>query len=132
MSVLNLMKGCELMRLYILADGEPQLVTDVTAWQEWMTGQNRRARYTHVGDVIVSTVFRGFDDQADETTVPLVYETSLLYEDRDDEIQMRYATRQEAVDGHNSVVTTLMKQVEDGVKEDAVRVYRKHDREVRG
>lgn len=95
--------------LYILDDaGEPVGVDDgaegVLAWAQWYEVANRVVAHTDIDDrTHVSTVFLGI--AVVPTPVPLLWETAIFRTDRDydDErvtIGDRYASRSDAVTGH--------------------------------
>lgn len=97
------------MNLYILDDAgnHVQLRDDeVLKWGEWFNKANRRIAITEIEDrnLTVSTVFLGMDYNFGAGP-PLLYETMVFGGDVD--YMERYATRQEALDGHEMVVTRL-------------------------
>lgn len=88
---------------YILgADGRtPIPIEDALAWGRWLEQADRHlpGSPTTRGGVTVSTVFLGLDHGFGGRTV--LWETMIFGGEHDGE-QWRYATRDEAVDGHGA------------------------------
>lgn len=81
-------------------DGIPIEEPDHAAWGRWMMVHlaERKVAEDVVGDVKVSTIFVGMEGGLYETTV---------FGGPDHGYQRRYATRQEAVAGHEAVVLQI-------------------------
>jgi hypothetical protein len=85
---------------YILdADGNPLPVADVLEWGAWFETADRHVAYTEVAaGVAVSTVFLALDHAFGDGP-PILWETMIFGGPRDG-AQWRYASREEAVEGH--------------------------------
>ncbi len=87
---------------YILVDGLAVLEPDLMRWALWMKVGDRLVAHTHLGDVLVSTVFLGLDHQW-ASGPPLLYET-MIFGGPHHRYQERYATREQAEKGHAEAV----------------------------
>ena len=85
--------------IYYDEDGNP-----VGADKYYELWSNRWQIYTEYGGIDVSTVFLGIDHSFMEGGPPLLFETMIFGGERDGE-QMRYATKSEAIAGHNQAVS---------------------------
>ena len=85
---------------YIL-DGQTPVPCDLLTWAKWFETAERHVAETTVGDVKVSTVFLGLDHR--ESGPPILFETMVFGGPLDQE-QDRYATWQEAEQGHQAMV----------------------------
>lgn len=95
------------MGRYILKDGEPVEELDDLAWAKWMKGADPSIAMTIVGEATVSTVFLGIDPNVHQGP-PLVFET-MVFGGPDDQSCERYATKADAVEGHDAIVNRLYK-----------------------
>lgn len=91
---------------YKLDGHTPVPVYDIMEWGEWFNTAER-----HVGDTLVrvpfkkvrvSTVFLALDHRFDEGT-PILFET-MIFGGRHDQYCERYATWEEAEEGHKRIV----------------------------
>jgi hypothetical protein len=82
---------------YILNGHEPVEVHDIMVWAEAMNG-DRRVEQTHIGDILISTVFLGID-HSHGSGPPILFET-MIFGGKHEGYQERYATWDEAVEGH--------------------------------
>ena len=96
--------------MYILCDGLPVQCHDVIEWGAWMEtnrGTQRIVARTTAGDVTVSTVFLGLDHGFSFVRggdgPPIVWET-MIFGGLLDQYQDRYATREQAIEGHARAV----------------------------
>lgn len=111
---------------YVLDEhGNPKPEPDLMAWGLWMEHHNEERIVAHDRDegrnsseetrISVSTVFIGVDHSWNPNGPPLLYETMVFNGELND-TQMRYATREEALAGHqiicNAVMQTLPKRDE--------------------
>jgi hypothetical protein len=71
--------------------------------------KNRRVAKTTIGNVEVSTVFLGLDHGFSQHDVPIVFETMVFNGPFDGDME-RYATWQQAVDGHVAMVNKVMQE----------------------
>lgn len=91
--------------LYYVLDEErqPLAIDDVVAWGDWFaTSKDRQIaddKDEDGGDVRVSTVFLGLDHNFGASGPPILYET-MVFGGPYDGSQERYATRDDAIAGH--------------------------------
>ena len=103
---------------YILKDGKVERCDDLLEWAKAFEKGERRVERTVVGDKLVSTMFLGVDHSFG-VGEPELFETMVFNNDRanyasHDEYTRRYATIEQARDGHREVITQLeSKQHED-------------------
>lgn len=89
---------------YILVDGKPVPEPDLLKWAR--SFERRWQLKSEVGEVQVSTVFLGLDHSFSGGT-PILFETMIFGGDVD-EYQVRYATMEEAVEGHKVAVDMVL------------------------
>ena len=100
------------MTTYILdSEGNPVPEPDTLKWGRWMELAERHLGDDTIGNSRISTVFLGIDHQLANGQPPLLYETMIFANGRDDYCE-RYSTRSEALAGHAKAV--------EMVKNDAV------------
>ena len=103
------------MEHYILnANGDPEPCGSLLEWARWFetSADVRRVALDNIGGVKVSTVFLGLDHSFDGAG-PVLFETLVFGGPLDGE-QERYATRDEAVTGHVSMVERVKGSVPSG------------------
>lgn len=98
---------------YILDDdGNPMPMPDLITWAEWYEQHKERTNWIvakeTIGAVEISTVFLGLDHNYG-TGPPLLFETMCFTGKRHEEFDGegffdRYATREEAAEGHRRIV----------------------------
>jgi hypothetical protein len=90
---------------YILdADGNPRLEPDMEAWVAWMQLDERPLAETQVSpEVCVRTRFMGTDQRRTEVGAPLLW-TTMIVGGKHNDFQERYASRDEALEGHKRAV----------------------------
>ena len=114
---------------YILDEQDnPRPEPDLMKWAQWYGKTNRQVAETYFGDIRVSTVFLSLphvSNTSTDDTVPMLYETMVFADETilaqllelsevDDrsiiskfiggtDIQKRYATKSEALDGHKQM-----------------------------
>jgi hypothetical protein len=91
---------------YILdSKGSPVQCFDIKEWAEWFGDfENRVIMKTQATDeAVVSTMFLGVDRNYTGTGAPILFETMIFGGIKDGE-QRRYATREEALNGHWQMV----------------------------
>ena len=100
---------------YILdAAGKPQLVDDVALWAIWFeVSSNRVVAQTNVGEQQVSTVFLGLDHNFDGDGPPVLWESMIFKALDGDDRQQRYSSRDDAVVGHEELVETAKRLLDD-------------------
>jgi hypothetical protein len=67
----------------------------------------QRVAEDYVGPYRVSTVFLGIDHGFDPEGPPILFETMVFCKGFDEEIQKRYATWDEAIAGHQTIIREL-------------------------
>jgi len=94
---------------YILnAAGNPVPEPDLLKWASWYENADRRIGSAEIGEAHVSTVFLGVDHGFDPSLPPLLFETMVFWKGHDlDQEQDRYATREEALAGHEAMVARV-------------------------
>lgn len=88
---------------YIEINGQPIPEPNILVWARWFETANRIVAQTQVGEATVSTVFLGFDYNFWTQGQPLLYETLIFGGDMDGR-EKRYATRAQALAGHEAVL----------------------------
>ncbi len=93
---------------YILnANGDPEPCEDLLTWAKAFEG-NRKVASDHVGNIHVSTVFLGLDHSFGGP-IPILYETMVFGGPLDGERE-RYATREQAITGHESMLAKVRRR----------------------
>ena len=90
---------------YILVGHEPVREPDLLKWARWLDSAERHVKLTEQDDVRVSTVFLGIDHSWDDDR-PILFET-MVFIDGDGGEMDRYATWDEAVEGHDRMVAKV-------------------------
>lgn len=97
-----------------MLDGhEPVAVDDLQAWAEWYSGDNRNVARDVIlttcerGEITVSTVFLGIDTGSIFSETPRLFET-MVFGGAKNHKQVRYATWDEAEQGHARIVREVM------------------------
>ena len=100
------------MMNYILDKaGNPKQEPDLLVWAAWWGNRENRviARTELPGGILVSTIFLGLDHSFGFSKVPILYETMIFggpFDAR--EYLTRYATREEAIEGHKRAVKVAL------------------------
>lgn len=95
---------------YILDGHKPVVCNDSMEWGQWFKSANRHVAKTQISDDIdVSTVFLGLDHSFGEGS-PILFETMVFGGKFDQEME-RYATWDEAEQGHKNWVKKVEKEV---------------------
>ena len=94
-------------RHYILKNKNPE-PAELLEWAKWFeTGEHRRVRQTIIsGKYNVSTVFLGLDHSY--TGPPAIFETMVFGNNKFDQYLRRYATWEEAEQGHIDILKMLL------------------------
>lgn len=96
---------------YILKDGVPVPEPDLLTWAKWFENDdNRRVAFTKIGNVDVSTIFLGID-HAFFGGKPVLFET-MVFGGEMDQRQERYYILEEAMIGHERVVSMVRNSTE--------------------
>jgi hypothetical protein len=87
--------------------------TDIEVWGKYFETADRHIGLTVVGNARVSTVFLGIDHsyRRDEKVAPLLFETMVFNSGEKDEIQLRYATLDQAKRGHKKIVALMQSKI---------------------
>lgn len=81
-------------------------------WARWFEKQeNRQVKLDYVGDIMISTIFLGFDHNFMPYGSPILFET-MVFGEHMDQYQERYSTWNEAIEGHNKVLEQVHEQAE--------------------
>lgn len=93
------------MILYYDMDGQP--IQDASEWSRLFESESRILGRTELpGGVQVSTVWLGMDMSFTDEGPPLIFESMVFGPESSTDLDCRrYATRQEAEDGHSELVT---------------------------
>lgn len=98
---------------YILGeDGKTPIAEhDLFKWADWFEGshEQRKIKRTEVGDSVISTIFLGLDHNYGDGA-PLLFETMIFGGPHDGEMD-RYSTYEEAIIGHNNMVSIASTQL---------------------
>jgi hypothetical protein len=73
-----------------------------TEWYE--TFKDKRVGLDYFGEVMVSTVLLGLDHNYSQVGPPIIFETMIFGLEELEDYQERYATEEEALEGHNRAV----------------------------
>ncbi len=90
-------------------NGNPVEMEDFLAWARWIEDHYdcRVIGKDFINDDKVSTIFLGLDHDVEEGGKPLLWETWIFSSDGYSEGVKRYSSKQEAIDGHAEVVSTV-------------------------
>jgi len=90
---------------YYILRGHKAIPVSLEEWGNWFGKADRKIKVTKVGYITVSTVFLGLDHNFSRKGPPLIFETMTFgdYEER----CHRYATWDEAVQGHKEIVSMV-------------------------
>lgn len=113
---------------YILDGHTPVQVLDLYEWGEWFQSAERHVAHDFVGRVEVSTVFLGMDHGWIPNQPPVLFETLVIGGGIFDEAMMRYATWDEAAEGHQFMLRCVQAYALRLERYDALRL---HDRYLR-
>ena len=75
-------------------------VDNVYDWCEWMDAGELMVDYTNAGGVGICTVFLGLPAKRQTDGPPLLFETAIMRDDKPTSVVERYATWDEAENGH--------------------------------
>lgn len=90
---------------YILKGHEAVRCDDLMTWANWLEKADRHVRKHEADGVRVSTVFMGLDHSFGDGP-PLLFET-MIFGGPHDGFQDRFATWEEAEEGHDAAVAML-------------------------
>jgi len=103
------------MKHYILKGKQVVEAGDAGEWCNFMTHHDRMVTKTEVGEVLISTVFLGYDHSSSDRC-PILFE-SRVFNGTLNGTKRLYSTWHEAVLGHGEIVL-LVKKVEAGISPD--------------
>lgn len=93
--------------LWILEGQKAIPCQDVLKWGHWCETAQRNIARNLIGDFLVSTVFLGTNQRIGKG-VPILFETMVFFNDKPvDKYSRRYSTWDEAVEGHQAVITLV-------------------------
>lgn len=95
---------------YILRGHTPVPCEDLLQWANWFENAERHVAEDRVGEARVSTVFLGLDHNFGREGPPILFETMVFGGPCDGE-QNRYATWDEAAQGHQTMLKRLTGQM---------------------
>ena len=105
------------MSRYYDMEGNP--IEGVLTWAQMFESDDRQiGRDEPARDILVSTVWLGIDHSFGFSGPPLIFET-MIFGGREDQYQVRYSTREEALAGHKHAVRvawTFRDKVVDALK----------------
>lgn len=93
---------------YILEGHAPVPCDDFMDWCKWMEITERHVRLSEQGDVWISTVFLGLNHNFFGIGPPILFET-MVFIGHDGISQERYATWEQAEEGHTRWVNEIFK-----------------------
>src|SRR5262245_10294135 len=107
----RLMKEARRLELYVLDGKELRRIDDAIEWAREFALCDRRVASTILDKTLVSTVFIGVPSPPGSLfgDTPLAFETAVFREGKPTDIVDRYATWDEAEEGHKNVVESLRK-----------------------
>lgn len=90
--------------MYMLDGHTPVPCSDIYEWAAWFEKTDSRlvARTEYPGDILVSTVFTGFDSGVVWSDKPILFETMVFGGDFNHYIR-KYSTWDEATEGHDII-----------------------------
>lgn len=93
---------------YILnADGLPEPCDDLVTWAQWCGTANRKVASSHGNGFYISTVFLALDHSYGSGPL-MLYETMVFEKGGEDVDCWRYATREDALEGHALAIQQYM------------------------
>lgn len=100
---------------YILDErGNPKEVDNILEWADWFEKADRTVAKDEFNGIMVSTVFLGIDHSFGNSEKPVLYETMIFgLKEEDSEYQERYATKVEALAGHERAIRYAKKVLND-------------------
>ena len=95
-------------------DGNPVPEPDMRAFAQWVLENGRDIAKYEKGNLLVSTVFLGFDTNFDaHCSAPVLFETMIFSPDFP-ELQFRFNTRDKALARHEKIVAEVKKMSKAG------------------
>ena len=95
---------------YILVNKEPINCMDLMKWGEWMEKRDRIIKQEYVGKIFISTVFLGIDHAFGVGKKPILFETMIFKDQKNQDYQTRCATYDEALKMHKKAVKLVKKR----------------------
>lgn len=105
---------------YVLDDEKNVVPCDLKTWSEMFEDiSRRRVAETEIGDYWVSTVLLGLTHDFGDNGEPLIFETMVFAgKDAREDYCTRYATWDEALEGHEKATQWVRDGIKNGFKED--------------
>lgn len=95
-------------QFYILdREKKEAVLVDITTWSKWLETADRTLKITDMSKIIVSTVFLGMEYDYTQGDDLLLFGTLVLGGTMDGYL-VRYATWDEAIEGHHEVVGAVL------------------------
>ena len=95
-------------QFYILdRERKEAVLVDISTWSKWLETANRTLKVTDMSKIIISTVFLGMEYNHNPTEELRLFGTLVMGGVMDGYL-VRYATWDEAIDGHHEVVGAVM------------------------
>jgi len=95
---------------YILDENNKPIKSTIVDCGNWLdeNPERKAVKQEHIDDVFVSTVFLGLDHAWDSDT-PILWET-MIFGGEHDQYQDRYASYEDALEGHKTALNLVNKQ----------------------
>lgn len=87
---------------YMLTPTHEVIPCDLLTWAKCLETENRVIKKEQVGDFFISTIFTGLDFSP--VPHPCLFETAVFDKDDNRDLQERYSTYAEALEGHEATV----------------------------
>lgn len=97
---------------YYILKGREIVPTNAKEWAEWFETADRHVRNNSKGSIQVSTVFLGLDHNYSQKGPPILFET-MIFGGKYDQEMRRYATWEEAEEGHKEMCELVFSDFED-------------------
>ena len=102
------------MIYYMLDDDGNVIATDnVDLWGNFMESGKRQIALTHIGEVMISTVFLGIDHAFMSPGPPVVFETMCFWDGNSalDNEMYRYTSKEAALVGHDKMCERVRREI---------------------
>ena len=98
------------MSRYYQRNGEPYPNDDVLLWaKDFENIEKKRVARNEKNGIVVSTVWMGLDHRFGDEGKPLIFESMVFNDEGDEQVQERYSTEQESIEGHKKLVNKYLK-----------------------
>jgi hypothetical protein len=95
---------------YILDDDNNPVKSTVNEFADWEEAypERKAVKQEYIDDVYISTVFLGLD-HAWNSDIPVLWETMIFGGENDQAYQERYASYEQAIEGHQKAINFIKK-----------------------